>query len=345
MNRIFRYEGGRRYLRDSSLPYPLPVDLTEIHRQTLRTFLLVQLWGAPFCNKVFDEGRPPSKVLEVACGSGLWSTACHDFFRSHGHDQISFTGMDIAPLAPHMGHSGLKWRFVQHDMQKRPWPFPDHEFDFVFIKDASLCDNTSSFHEAPLMEAARILKTGGAAEIWDGDQVIRSLLPNPQSPPNTPEEDLEHAKTNAVYIVAPTTGFAASQNKFVADYNRWIEQALNKRNVRPAPTLVIKFAFEMGSDSFTDVRGQKLAIPMSKTRWEQEDELVLDSQQLATRETALSLFVQQIEALEVILKEESEKRQDDWDRWTTALKDDLINKKGTLGGECLEVSAWWAKKI
>ena len=196
-----------------------------------------------------------------------------------------------------------------------------------------------------MRETARVLKTGGAAEIWDGDHVIRSLLPNPQSPPNSSEEDLEHAKANAVYIVAPTSGFAAPQNKFLADYNQWIEQVLNKRNIRTAPTLVIKFAFEMGSDSFADVQGHKLAIPLSETRWEQEDGMVLDSHQLTTRETALSLLVQQIEALEVVLKEESDKRQDDWDRWTTAMKDNLLNKKGTLGGECLEVSAWWAVKI
>ena len=345
MSRFFKREGGRRYLRDPNLPYPLPVDLTELHRQTLRTVLLVQLWGAPFCNDNFDEDTPPTKVLEIACGSGLWSSACHDYFKRHGHTEISFTGMDVAPLAPDLDKQGLQWRFVQHDMSKRPWPFDDHEFDFVFIKDASLCDNKSSFYEPPLMEAARVLKTGGVAEIWDGDHVFRSLLPNPTSPPNVPEEDLEHAKKNAAFIVASGTGFAPVQNKFLIDYNEWIEEALTKRGLRTTPCLVMRLAFEMGSDWFTDVDGQRMALPLSETRWEQEAGVTLSRQQLATRETALMITVQFIEAMEIALKAESGKRQDDWDRWTAAMKDDLINKKGTLGGECLELGAWWATKI
>ena len=344
MSRFFRQECGRRYLRDTTLPYPLPVDLTELHRQTLRTVLLIQLWGDPFCNDHYDEDTPPTRVLEVACGSGLWSSACHDYFKRHGHSKISFTGMDVVSLAPDLESSGVNWRFVRHDMMKRPWPFKDGEFDFVFIKDASLCNNKQTFQEPPLKEIARVLRSGGVAEIWDGDTIIRSLLPNPTPPPNVPDEDLEHAKANSFYIVAPSTGFAPPQNRFLLEFNHWVEEAFSKRGLHTAPCLVAKLSFEMG-DRFTDVEGQRLALPLSETRWEEEAGERLDRHQQATRETALVTVVEYIEALECVLMAESGKRRDEWDRWAAAMKDDLLNKKGTMGGECLELGAWWAKKI
>ena len=345
MNKIFRHEGGRRYLRDTKLPYPLPVDLAEVHRQTLRTVLLVQLWGAPFVNDHFDEDTPPTKVLEVCCGSGLWSSACHDYFKKHGHTGISFTGMDVAPLTPDLAQTGMQWHFVQHDMCTRPWPFPDGEFDFVFIKDASLVDNQSNFQEPSLTETARVLKSGGMAEVWDGDHVVRSLLPHPALPPNVDEDNLEHFRAQSAYVVGPGTSFAPPQNKFLVDANEWIEAALTKRGLRSAPCLIVRLAFEMGGDSFTNVNGQRLALPFSELRWEEETGEMLNEYQLANRETALLTLIGFIEALDISLRPESGKRQDEWDRWVTAMKDDLINKKGTYGGECMELGAWWATKI
>lgn len=67
----FAYRHGRRYLRNPSISYPLPVDLMELHRQCLRTMLLIQVFGRPFCAPFFRD-RAPEKVLEVACGSALW---------------------------------------------------------------------------------------------------------------------------------------------------------------------------------------------------------------------------------------------------------------------------------
>ena len=345
MTSAFRTWGGRRYLRDSSLSYPLPVDLPELHQQNLWTVLLVQLWGAPFRNKVFSRDFAPVNVLDVACGSGIWTSIIGEYFGSNGYTDINYTGMDVAPLAPHMEKSGLKWRFVQHDMQKKPWPFPNQKFDFVFIKDASLCDRNSHFQGPLLKEAARVLKSGGVVEIWDGDHLIRSLLPKPPSPPDAAEEDVAHAKANGAYIVAPGTGFAHSSNKFVADYNRWLEKVLAKRHLATTPCTAVRLALQMESESFTDVKGIRLALPLSEMRWEKEAGQILDKEQSATRETALMVILQQIDALEPLLKREAGHRQDDWNRWVAAIKADLLERGGASGGECLELGAWWGKKI
>ena len=54
----FELRHGRRYLRD--VPYPLPVDLAELQRQSLRTLLGVQVFGSVLCNPKLDD-EPPKK--------------------------------------------------------------------------------------------------------------------------------------------------------------------------------------------------------------------------------------------------------------------------------------------
>jgi hypothetical protein len=62
------------------------------------------------------------------------------------------------------------------------------------------------------------------------------------------------------------------------------------------------------------------------------------------RRTALLTVVQQIQALEPVLREVSGKSQDEWDTWLGKMMNDLVRENGTSWGECLEVGAWWAKK-
>jgi hypothetical protein len=114
---------GRRYLRDPSLHYPLPFDLVELHRQTLRTMVMVQVFGRPICTPNFRH-KPPKRVLEVGCGTGYWSSLCHQYFTRKGH-AVSFTGVDIAPVAPDLSVNDMDWRFVQHDLRRMPLPFDD----------------------------------------------------------------------------------------------------------------------------------------------------------------------------------------------------------------------------
>lgn len=345
MTNPYRFEGGRRYLRDTTLPYPLPVDLSEVHRQSLRLLLLMRLHGAPFCNTVINEDSPPKKVLEVACGSALWSSACHDYFKSCDHHGIEFTGLDIAPLAPDLRQSGVNWRFVQHDLRKRPWPFTEKEFDFIFLKDVGFCMAGAEMKDSPLAEISRLLKPGGVVEIWESDHVFRTLLPSPSKPAGATEDEFEQAEASAAYIMTDGTGFAVSQNKYLRDYNMWVEQALDKRNLSATPCATTMWALRVEAERFGNVGSRRLALPMGEVRWEKEvGRAPLTPYQSGLRRTALLTVVKFIESMEPVLKGESGKRQDEWDRWWASMISDLLEQNGTYDGECIEVGAWWAQR-
>lgn len=242
---------GRTYLSDPTLPYPLPVDLHELHRQSLRTLLLFQLFGGPTCSPVIAK-RPPKRVLDVACGYGFWSMMCHSYFSRKGHPNIHFTGLDIAPLGgiagnPNLGSAApssaardrgspssasgnwaeqppdknMRWNFVQHDLRNVPLPFPDEEFDLVMVKEVTLVVKTTQF-QAIIDEYLRILKPGGVIEVWECDHPIRMLRPHvPDTPTttNAPKFDSDHTSAGANGGEPPVAGGSGSKK---ADHEKEI---------------------------------------------------------------------------------------------------------------------------
>ncbi|OAT05961.1 SAM binding domain-containing protein containing protein [Blastomyces gilchristii SLH14081] len=344
---------GRTYLRDPDNPYPLPCDLAEIHRQSLRSLILMHVFGAPFCTPHFTD-QPPKRVLELACGSALWSNACHDYFARKGHKNISFTGLDIVNLAPDLQKQGINWQFKRHDLHKPKLPFPDGYFDFVFIKDAGICPSGSELQTLPLSEPLRVLKSGGVLEVWDSDLIFRTLLPNPPLAPGLSGENAEQAETTGTYTIFPATPFADAQNKYLRDYNSWAQKAFERRKLTPMPCAMIGLSFTSESESFNSVDSRRIAIPLGEVRWEREPQdgasngwkqpKALSADQLALRQTALYTIVQMIESMEPMLMEASGKGRDEWDRWWTGMTTDLLQKGGVASGECLEVGAWWGQK-
>ncbi|KAI9646137.1 hypothetical protein NHQ30_005577 [Ciborinia camelliae] len=372
MAQPFTKRNGRRYLRDPSLAYPLPCDLPELHRQTLRTMLLCQVFNGPTCSPSFNN-RPPKRVLEVACGTGFWSVMCHKHFSHRGHSSIQFTGIDIAPLAPRMdAEDDMNWRFVQHDLRKTPLPFRDEEFSLIMVKDLSMIlstkDNLRS--QALVDEYLRILKPGGTLEIWDGDHTIRMLLSH--APPPTEDTDSSsqahkqiHTNAMGAYTITPQTPLASPQNQFLIDYNTWISKALEARYLPPMPCTSIRPMLLQEAEVLEQIESRRLAIPLGEVRWEREgvggstsmnvlleskgkakevDRKHLTQGQAALRRTALMSIIQMIESLEPLLKEASGKSMDEWDRWCGDMMTDLLKNNGSCWGECLEVGAWWARK-
>lgn len=208
---------GRTYLADPTLAYPLPVDLHELHRQSLRTLLLFQLFGGPLCSPFFNN-KPPTRVLDVGCAYGFWSMMCHSYYSRKGFPNVHFTGLDIAALggiagmpqvtgppggpkdrvsststsssasASHWAEQppdkNMRWNFVQHDLRVLPLPFGEEEFDVIVCKDMSMSVPTDHF---PLIidDFMRILKPGGALEVWECDHPIRMLRPHVPDTPAT----------------------------------------------------------------------------------------------------------------------------------------------------------------
>ncbi len=370
--RPFTRRNGRRYLRDTTLSYPLPCDLAEIHRQTLRTMLLCQVFNGPVCSPAFVN-KPPKRVLEVGCGTGFWSVMCHRHFAQRGCSSISFTGIDIAPLAPRI-HSDddMNWRFVQHDLRRTPLPFRADEFNLIMIKDLSMVTPTTSGQQELMDEYLRILKPGGTLEIWDGDHSLRMLLPHaPLSAKDDDEsEDEEQVYTNAMgtYTLTSQTPLAAPQNQYLNDYNCWVSKALEARKLTAVPCTTMRPMLLQESELLTEIDSRRLAIPLGEVRWEREgvggavtqgtnghvisskgkakefDRRMLTPGQAALRRTALMTVIGMIESLEPLLREASGKGQDEWDRWQGNMMSDLLKNGGTSWGECLEVGAWWARK-
>jgi SAM-dependent methyltransferase len=376
--RPFVLRNGRTYLNDPSLPYPLPSDLTELHRQCLRTLLLIQVFGAPVCSPSLIA-KPPMRVLEVGCGSGFWSMMCHRFFKSRGHGGISFTGVDIAPLAPGSANIAsdstkpdrdMKWRFVNHDLRSLPWPLPQEEYDLIMVKDMSLV--TTNIQQQPFIdEYIRLLRPGGTLEIWESDHTIRMLRPHvPGSGTGDDSEEQETASRLGSYVMNANTPLSAPLNTFLVEYNHWVSRSLEARDLSAVPCTLIGPMLLQEAEILTDVRSRRLAIPLSEVRWEREgvggvvtkdgksyvemkgkgaphqkvEKKSLSSAQAALRKTALLTVVQQIQALEPMLREVSGKSIDEWDLWLGKMMGDLMSESGTSWGECLEVGAWWAKK-
>ena len=306
--RSFVVRNGRTYIADPTLSYPLPVDLEELHRQTLRTLLMIQLFGGPICSPSYAS-NPPSRVLEIGCGSAAWSMMCYKHYQSLGlHTNMSFTGIDIAPLAPPSNWNGpgnresaassagagtpadggraegdMKWRFVQHDLRRVPLPFRDEEFDFIMVKDMSLATPTTM--EQPLIdEYLRILAPGGTIELWESDHTIRMLrphVPEPVAPSGsvadgdveeTSEEDDEQdevAKLGA-YQMTANTPLSSPLNHFLLEYNGWLARALEARSLSTVPCTVIGPMLIQEAEILTGQGSRRLAIPLSEVRWERE---------------------------------------------------------------------------
>ena len=377
--KAFAQRNGRTYLNDPSLAYPLPIDLEELHRQTLRTLLLIQAHGGPVRSPALLK-KPPKRVLEVGCSTGFWSMMCHRFFKSRGHGGISFTGVDLAPVAPGSANisadsmkpdKDMDWTFVQHDIRDFPWPFEDGEFDLVFSKDMA---TAIPLQEHPFFSAEilRVLKSGGVFEIWETDYTIRMLRPHvPGAGLNGVDaENQEAASTIGSYVVHLNTPLSAPLNTFLVEYNNWISKVFESRGLWPTPGTMMSAYILAEIEILVGLGVHRVAIPFSEVRWEREgvggvvtkdgksyvdmssdrpphqkvEKKTLSSAQAALRRTALLTFVEEIQALEPYLREVSGKSQDEWDIWMGKMTTDLMGEGGTSWGECLESGAWWATK-
>lgn len=157
----------------------------------------------------------------------------------------------------------------------------------------------------------------------------------------------------ATYTFSSATPFTRAQNKFLVDYNSWVEKSFDKRKLTAVPCATIGLSFNSEVDTLENVDSRRIAIPLGDLRWEREGQgkdskgrprKALTPEQISIRRTALLTVIQMIEGLEPMLMEASGKGRDEWDRWWAAMTTDLFQKGSLASGECLEVSAWWGQK-
>ncbi|KAL8376566.1 hypothetical protein RB595_007594 [Gaeumannomyces hyphopodioides] len=333
----FVARNGRTYLADPTLDYPLPVDLPELHRCSMKTLMLFQLFGGPICSPWFQD-RPPVRVLDLACGSGFWSMMCHRYWTKKGHPNIQFTGVDIAPIAGASGwgfddpapsassassmsdgavpaaslrppDKDMKWRFVQHDIRRFPWPFNDCEFDFVMMQSTS---TVAPLHmaESFISEILRVLRPGGTLEVWESDFIIRMLRPHvptvsaavpggwssaaaaaaattvgnvgPDSDGDDHDDDSssndssdsdqegnKEASRMGAYVITSNTPMSSPLNNFLVEYNSWVTKALGACRINPVPCTTITYILT-AEDQLTGVGSRRMAVPLSEVKWERE---------------------------------------------------------------------------
>ncbi|KAJ6559101.1 hypothetical protein DFH09DRAFT_519405 [Mycena vulgaris] len=128
------------------------------------------VWETMACQKICDSltwhvfPTPPTKVLDIGCGTGTWILNCGMAWR-HCH----FVGMDVVPLHPDLGASELATRitWVQANFLEG-LPFPNDEFDFVHIKRIALGVPEDAW-DSLFEEVSRVLKSGGAFELIEED--------------------------------------------------------------------------------------------------------------------------------------------------------------------------------
>lgn len=225
---------------------------------------------------------------------------CYRYYEARGqHKNMSFTGLDIVPLAPATGgpaeagksSSGaatadtrpdkdMNWRFVQHDIRKLPLPFPEGSFDLVMVKDLGLA--TSMLMQQRLVEEyIRLLSPGGTVEIWESDHTLRMLRPHVPEFPALGEggeaenesniEDEQKGVTGmGAYNITANTPLSAPLNNYLVEYNAWISRALEARDLFCMPCTVLGPLLFQEDEVLKGVGSRRLAIPLSEVRWERE---------------------------------------------------------------------------
>ncbi|CAG8714795.1 27802_t:CDS:2, partial [Dentiscutata erythropus] len=158
---LFKYKNGRRFLKNASIFYFLPLDELESDRMQLRHDVDWHIWRSNFSSPIETTLTLGGiQVLDVACGSGLWA-----FEMASDYPLSEFTGVDIAPIFP-SDVMPPNVTFKQCDILEG-LPYSDCSFYYIHVKDL--------FHHIPLkiireqLFPVRILKPGGWIEIQDRD--------------------------------------------------------------------------------------------------------------------------------------------------------------------------------
>ncbi|KAI8978791.1 hypothetical protein BD414DRAFT_538707 [Trametes punicea] len=243
----FVIRSGRKYhaFPAEEVPYPRSYD-----RQMVDLDVWDNLWqqnlGGSVTMHVFQTA--PARVLDLGCGTGTWILdAAREWKNSH------FVGLDIVPLHPDLVQVGsfdlasrITW--VQANFLER-LPFPNEEFDYVRLVRVARGVPEDKW-DGLLEEITRVMKPGGAFEMWEEDlrfpgsnretvAVIDTPEPKHVSPPTPPLTDSSHTseqrKTFAPSVYALPMHRSLAFSYSFDDVARMKNAMLEERAVGPLP--------------------------------------------------------------------------------------------------------------
>ncbi|OBZ72082.1 hypothetical protein A0H81_07597 [Grifola frondosa] len=164
-------QGRARNRRDGEVPYPL---------RSSKELLMYDDWNNLFLNSLcrsitmhqFD--KPPSMVLDLGCGGGLWVIEA-----AKQWPVSTIVGFDILDNQPNLRLHELELSDVAkrvswvHGNLLEPLPFPSERFDFIRICCIGLGVPEDEW-QFVLEEASRVMAPGGIIEIIEEDLIFPS---------------------------------------------------------------------------------------------------------------------------------------------------------------------------
>ena len=163
---------GRRVL--TTTPYVLPKDQAEGDRLDIQQHLIKLALGSNYCAPI----RQPTRILDVACGTGTWGREMAQQF-----PQARVLGIDVdrTPLEralERLGPQGLvppNFRFQVADALQ-PLPFADAAFDYAHARLMSPFVPQRQWPQV-IAEMLRVLEPGGFIELVEFEESARSTDP------------------------------------------------------------------------------------------------------------------------------------------------------------------------
>ncbi|KAK3686037.1 S-adenosyl-L-methionine-dependent methyltransferase [Podospora appendiculata] len=123
-----KVEDGRVYAVHGREEYGMPMDDVELDRIDMchaKYYALME--KKRFLSPIGDS---PQRILDLGCGTGIWSIDIADMFPS-----ADVIGVDIAPTQPDWVPPNCHFEL---DDIEQPWTWKPNSFDFIFTRDLIL---------------------------------------------------------------------------------------------------------------------------------------------------------------------------------------------------------------